>query len=59
MKRLALICVVALGLGGITLVARMSATSPIADAAMRGDAAAVRTLHRAGRRRQRARRATA
>jgi ankyrin repeat protein len=35
---------VALGLGGITLGARMSAVSPIADAAMRGDGAGVRTL---------------
>jgi ankyrin repeat protein len=42
MRRLALICFVAIGLAGIT--ARLTATSPIADAAMRGDAAAVRTL---------------
>jgi ankyrin repeat protein len=43
MRRLAVLFVVALGVSGIALVAR-SATSPIADAAMRGDAAAVRTL---------------
>src|SRR5262245_1512608 len=41
MRRLALICVVAIALGS---VARLTAVSPIADAAMRGDAAAVRTL---------------
>ncbi len=43
MKRLVVLFVVALGLGGIALRAG-TATSPIADAAMRGDTAAVRTL---------------
>ncbi|MFI5179121.1 MAG: ankyrin repeat domain-containing protein, partial [Vicinamibacterales bacterium] len=43
MKRLALFCIVAFALGGIALGAR-SATSAIADAAQRSDAAAVRTL---------------
>ena len=44
MKRLAVLCVVAIGLAGISLGARMTANAPVADAAERGDAAAVRTL---------------
>jgi ankyrin repeat protein len=43
MKRLAVLFIVALAVSS-ALVARTSANSPIADAAMRGDAAAVRTL---------------